>query len=102
LENDQLKLKSEGTIHELSLRIENNSDIESNRKKRRKMVLPIIIGWYKMNVSKQINLIRNTPGFRVWQRNYYEHIIRNQAAFNNISEYIRYNPQKWDRDRFYG
>ena len=99
---NQSNSKPVGSIHELTLRSMNNVEIESNRKKRRKMIIPMIIGWYKMNVSKQINLIRNTPGFRVWQRNYYEHIIRNQAAFNNISEYIRYNPQKWDRDRFYG
>lgn len=38
---------------------------------------------------------------KVWQRNYYEHIIRNEEAYQNISSYIRNNPSKWDNDKFY-
>lgn len=45
-----------------------------------------------MASSKQINIIRNTPGFTVWQRNYYEHIIRNEPELNRIREYIINNP----------
>lgn len=37
----------------------------------------------------------------IWQRNYYEHIIRDQRAYNNISNYIHNNPQKWTKDKFY-
>ncbi len=99
-QNDQSNSESVGTIHELSLRNTKTSNNESNRKKRRKMLIPLIIGWYKMNVSKQINIIQQTPGQSVWQRNYYEHIIRDKKSFDNISEYIRMNPQKWNRDRF--
>ena len=36
---------------------------------------------------------------KIWQRNYWEHIIRNEKSYNNISEYIRNNPQKWDNDK---
>ena len=36
---------------------------------------------------------------KIWQRNYWEHIIRNKKSYNTISEYIRNNPQKWDDDR---
>lgn len=39
--------------------------------------------------------------FKIWQRNYYEHIIRNEQAYNNISNYIINNPAKWDEDKFY-
>ncbi len=39
---------------------------------------------------------------RIWQRNYWEHIIRNENEFFRISEYIRNNPIKWDRDKFNG
>jgi len=93
--------KPAGSIHELNLlRVNEQSDVESNRKRRRKMIIPMVVGWYKMNVSKQINLIRNSPGVHIWQRNYYEHIIRDQTSFEIISEYIRYNSQKWNRDRF--
>jgi len=61
-------------------------------------LLPKIIGWFKMNSAKQINKIRNTPGQPVWQRNYYEHIIRDDRKLQAIREYIRYNPLKWNED----
>ncbi len=35
---------------------------------------------------------------RLWQRNYHEHIIRNEEAYSNIAEYTRTNPQKWQDD----
>lgn len=37
---------------------------------------------------------------KVWQRNYYEHIIRNEKAYQNISNYILNNPAKWEADKF--
>lgn len=37
---------------------------------------------------------------KLWQRNYWEHIIRNEKSFHNISEYIINNPQNWDIDKF--
>jgi REP element-mobilizing transposase RayT len=36
---------------------------------------------------------------RLWQRNYWEHIIRNDGAFDRISEYIQNNPRKWNEDK---
>jgi putative transposase len=39
--------------------------------------------------------------FKIWQRNYYEHIIRNELAYQNISNYIINNPAKWTEDKFY-
>jgi len=36
--------------------------------------------------------------YKIWQRNYYEHIIRNEKAFLNISAYIINNPQNWEKD----
>ena len=35
---------------------------------------------------------------RLWQRGYYEHIIRNDEDFNRIRDYIRDNPKNWDSD----
>lgn len=63
--------------------------------------LPTIIRSYKSAVTKQINILRDAPGAPVWQRNYYEHIIRNEKSFYQISEYIRNNPLKWQDDRYY-
>jgi REP element-mobilizing transposase RayT len=53
---------------------------------------------FKSVVSKRINQIRNTPGIPVWQRNYYEHVIRNDEELNHIRKYVTGNPMKWAED----
>jgi len=58
-----------------------------------------IIGSYKSGVSKRINEIRATPGPTIWQRDYYEHIIRNDASLDRIRLYIMNNPASWMLDR---
>ncbi|MBE9171245.1 transposase [Pleurocapsales cyanobacterium LEGE 06147] len=58
-----------------------------------------LIGAFKTVSTKQINILRNTPGTPVWQRNYYEHIIRSQDALDYIREYIINNPNSWETDR---
>ncbi len=65
---------------------------------RRNMTLPKIVGRFKMQTSKQINIIRGTLAQKLWQRNYYEHIIRNENDYNRIYEYIQNNPLKWELD----
>ena len=57
-----------------------------------------IIRGFKSAVSKQINHLRDKPGQSVWQRNYYEHIVRNEKELNSIREYIINNPMQWDLD----
>ncbi len=49
--------------------------------------------------SRRINKLRNRPGVPVWQRNYYERIIRNEKGMNKIKEYIINNPLQWDLDK---
>ena len=39
---------------------------------------------------------------KLWQRNYYEHIIRDELAYLNISNYIINNPANWRNDKFFG
>ena len=39
--------------------------------------------------------------YKIWQRNYYEHIIRDEKAYQNISNYIISNPERWNEDKFY-
>ena len=58
-----------------------------------------IVGSYKSAVTKRINERRNTPGATVWQRNYYEHVIRNDESLNRIRQYILENPIRWHLDR---
>ncbi|MBK8443154.1 MAG: hypothetical protein IPL35_06935 [Sphingobacteriales bacterium] len=38
---------------------------------------------------------------KLWQRNYHEHIIRNEQSYQRISDYIINNPTKWTEDKFY-
>ncbi len=60
--------------------------------------IPTIVRAFKSAVTRQINFHRNTPGMPVWQRNYYEHIIRNEAELNAVRDYIANNPQQWALD----
>src|SRR3989338_4277515 len=60
--------------------------------------LPTIIRAFKSAVTKRINEIRQLPGVPVWQRNYYEHVIRNEADYGQIAEYIADNPRRWEED----
>lgn len=61
--------------------------------------LPEIIRALKTFSARKINQIRKNPGMPVWQRNYYEHIIRGEDELNRIREYIINNPAQWDNDR---
>ncbi|MCG2720893.1 MAG: hypothetical protein L6290_02600 [Thermodesulfovibrionales bacterium] len=64
----------------------------------RKITLGQIVAYFKYQTAKTINQIRNTLGTSIWQRNYYEHIIRDDRELQAIREYIRYNPLKWNDD----
>ncbi len=57
--------------------------------------LSSVIGSYKSAVTKRINDIRNTRGQPIWQRNYHERIIRDDAALQNMRQYIANNPKQW-------
>ena len=60
--------------------------------------LGALMAGFKSSVAKQINILRDTPGIPVWQRNYYEHIIRNDDDLNRIHRYIESNPSQWADD----
>ncbi|MDP2673707.1 MAG: transposase [Dehalococcoidia bacterium] len=69
----------------------------------RPFVLPgslgAIIRSFKAAVSRRINLAKDTPGQGVWQRGYYERVVRNEDELRSVREYIRLNPLKWRFDR---
>lgn len=60
--------------------------------------LPTIVRSFKSAVTKRINEISQSPGVPVWQRSYYEHIIRDEADYARIAEYIADNPRRWAED----
>ena len=60
-----------------------------------------IVGQLKSFVNKRYNEINETKDLILWQRNYYEHIIRNEKEYQEIWEYIETNPLKWAEDEYY-
>lgn len=61
--------------------------------------LGTIVGNLKAVTTRRINSIRKTPGARVWQRNYYERVVRNERELEAIREYIQNNPANWTLDK---
>lgn len=53
-----------------------------------------IVQQFKGSISKQV-------GFPLWQKLFYEHIIRNQEEYEKTYEYIQTNPLKWEEDKYY-
>jgi putative transposase len=58
-----------------------------------------IVRSFKSATTKHINNLRQTSGVPIWQRNYYEHVIRNEQSLHRIREYIANHPARWDFDR---
>lgn len=53
-----------------------------------------VIQQFKGKITKQV-------GFCIWQKSFYDHIIRNEADYLRILEYIENNPEKWTEDKYY-
>jgi putative transposase len=60
--------------------------------------LPEIVRAFKTFSARRINEIRDTRGVSVWQRNYFEHVVRNEAELFRIREYVLNNPLQWELD----
>ncbi len=58
-----------------------------------------VIGWYKYHVTKCANLIFDCAGKRIFQRSYYDHVVRNQADYDETWQYIENNPRQWLLDK---
>ena len=63
--------------------------------------LSSLMAGFKSITTKKINILRDTPGTKLWQRNYYDRIIRNQDAMDKIRQYIVNNPVSWDIDQLH-
>ena len=61
--------------------------------------LGAIVGSFKAAVTKRINQYRGTHGMLIWQRGFYDHIIRDQESLDRIRHYIADNPARWAFDR---
>lgn len=63
--------------------------------------IPNTVRGYKSAVTNQINIVRRTPGLPVWQRNYYERVIRHEKELSETRQYIINNPVNWEMDENY-
>jgi REP element-mobilizing transposase RayT len=93
--NDKNKITTDNMAN---IDSQNMANIDSPLRSPSKTIGSVIRG-FKIGVTKWIR--QNSSVYNVWQRNYYEHIIRNDQSYINISEYITTNPQKWLDDTFY-
>ena len=83
--------------------VQNFEPLQSQRKNQYQKIIPRSIGaivrGFKIGVTKWFR--ENTDIHTVWQRNYYEHIIRDEKSCYQISQYIKTNPLKWQGDKYY-
>ncbi len=59
------------------------------------------MGWIKYQCTKEINKTRNAVGEKVFQRSFYDHVVRNYEDYLEINKYIYENPRHWLLDRLY-
>jgi REP element-mobilizing transposase RayT len=63
--------------------------------------LGAVIRSFKSSVTSQINKLSNNPKLKIWQSNYYDHVIRDNQDLLNTVDYIRNNPKKWAEDQYF-
>ena len=62
-------------------------------------IISKVVGYVKMNSSKEIHkIVGDSP---IWQRSFYDHIIRDRQDYDKIAKYVQDNPFKWQDDCFY-
>lgn len=76
-----------------------NQDGDASQPSLRRPTLGQIVAYFKYQSTKEMNRIENEKEItKFWQRNYYEHIIRDEIDLQNKSDYIEANPMLWDED----
>ena len=83
------------------LRTDNPPSIRRNPRGTQRGSLGAIIQNFKSVSTRKVNQLRGTPGTSLWQRNYYEHIIRNMNELDRIRHYIVDNPLRWECDKYH-
>jgi putative transposase len=60
-----------------------------------------LVGVFKTKSTKQINQLLHSPGHSLWQRGFYDRIVRNEKELDRIRRYIEENPLQWELDRYH-
>ncbi len=69
--------------------------------RRQSRSLGALIAQFKATTTRLINSLHGTPGATIWQRNYYEHVIRDERDLERIRDYIAANPARWEEDGYH-
>lgn len=81
--------------------VSSNNLLSSRNYQKNKTNLSSIVAYFKYQTTKLINQQREQVGSKLWQRNYYEHIIRNEQSLQILRQYIQENPLKWELDQLH-
>lgn len=73
--------------------------LEERREGQARRPLSDVVRWFKAVSRQYVNQDRHTPYLDVWQRSYYDHIVRDFADYARIEAYILDNPANWENDR---
>ena len=95
IHNNDLKIGDRSAIDDQGASLAPLQDITRRRKPRS---LSSFVASFKSSVTKRIKIFCTQPNPRIWQRNYYESIVRNERHLNQVRQYIIDNPQKWLED----
>jgi len=76
----------------------NNQFVEKNKSHCKIATIPKIIGLYKSGVTRNYNK-SNEHNSQIWQRNYHEHIIRNEIEYHKLCKYIKNNPINYLKEK---
>lgn len=60
-----------------------------------------VVGWLKYHATKEINNMSEMKGQKIFQRSFYDHVVRNQVDYDEIYSYIVKNPICWQHDKLY-
>jgi hypothetical protein len=99
--NENINLLSDRNVSEQKTFIGGNRDILGARNaplRQEPNSISSFVAGFKSAVTKQINLLRDNRDIPIWQRNYYESIIRDEQSLMAIREYILNNPFQWKKE----
>jgi len=88
-------------FHGVIVIVEENTVAGGSAKLLAARSLGAIIGQFKGSVTKRIRSQEGLQGIMVWQRNYHDHVVRNDKSLQRIREYIAYNPENWAKDFYF-
>ena len=81
--------------------IKQETNVNYGVARRKPKSISSLISSFKGAVTRRINEISSTKNIKVWQNNYYDHIVRKEELLNKMQGYIKNNPAVWERDKYY-